>query len=60
MLLGVLSGFERLFRWLGPFKLSEEMVGIDRDGRVKVWMNPNLSKNEMTYTPEVNRAEISS
>lgn len=44
------EGFEKLYKHLGYFKTSEDMVGIDREGRVKVWLNSNYSKNYL-YGP---------
>jgi hypothetical protein len=44
------EGFEKLYRSIGYFKTSEDMVGIDREGRVKVWLNSNYSKNYL-YGP---------
>lgn len=40
-----LAGFEKLFAIIGYFKVSEDLVGIDTEGRVKVWFNHNFSKN---------------
>jgi len=34
------------------------MVGIDRDGRVKVWINPNYSKNEHYFPAELNKVYL--
>ena len=30
---------------MGYFDIIEEMVFIDKGGRVKVWANPNISQN---------------
>ncbi len=35
---------------IGTFRPSEEMIGVDSDGRVKVWINNNFSKNYL-YGP---------
>ena len=44
-MLSMLEGFRILFGRLGYFRICREMVGIDREGRIKVWRHPNLSKN---------------
>jgi hypothetical protein len=38
---------------VGYFDITEEMVFIDKEGRVKVWINSNLSKNEALFIPHV-------
>jgi hypothetical protein len=43
-------GFEKLAKLIGTFRPSEEMIGVDSDGRVKVWINNNFSKNYL-YGP---------
>lgn len=40
---------------MGYFDITEEMIFADRDGKVKVWMNPNLSKHHPNYEPDVNQ-----
>lgn len=40
-----LLGFKQLYNIIGYFKPTEELVCIDKYGEVKVWMNPDLSKN---------------
>jgi len=49
-LLATLEGVQRLFRHIGSFKTNEDMIAIDREGRVKVWLNTNFSKNYL-YSP---------
>ena len=38
-----LEGFKILYERMGYFDIIEEMVFIDKKGRVKVWIHPNLS-----------------
>jgi hypothetical protein len=38
-----LEGFKLLTEHFGVFKISEDMVFINRDGSVKVWINGDLS-----------------
>ena len=45
MLFATLSGFRFLYEKVGAFAVEEDMVFIDNGGKIKVWMNPNLSKN---------------
>ena len=45
VLSAALAGFEKLFAIIGYFKTSEDLVGIDTEGRVKVWFNHNFSKS---------------
>lgn len=45
MLSSVLNGFHKLYKLIGYFKPNEDMIGIDSEGRVKVWLNSNFSKN---------------
>jgi len=44
VLLAALRGFEKLYNLNGYFRPSEEMIGFDLEGRLKVWFNPNFSK----------------
>ena len=39
----VLRGFDLLSKMFGCFEPMEEMVGVDCEGRVKVWVNRNLA-----------------
>lgn len=45
-----LAGFQKLFNLIGYFWPNEDMVGIDVDGRVRVWLNSDYSKNYL-YGP---------
>lgn len=38
-----LDGFKKLREWAGFFKVVEDMVCIDRNGKVKTWVNTDLS-----------------
>lgn len=38
-----LSGFGTLFRIFGYFEITERMIGINQDYKVKVWCNSNFS-----------------
>ncbi len=40
-----LKGFCALYEKIGAFQVEEDMIFIDRNGLVRVWMNNNLSKN---------------
>lgn len=44
-----MEGFRVLYEKVGYFDITEEMIFMDKMGRVKVWMNPNLSKNYPYY-----------
>lgn len=44
LLYSALDGFEKLYRTIGYFHISEELICMDKDGQVKVWLNPDLSK----------------
>jgi hypothetical protein len=44
VLLSSLAGFKKLYQIAGYFKITEDLVCMDKDGRVKVWLNPDLSK----------------
>lgn len=52
-----LAGFEKLYAIMGYFKVSEDLVGIDTEGRVKVWFNHNFSKNYQTGSNVYGRQE---
>lgn len=41
----VFIGFEAIFRMVGPLKVRENMVGFDKEGNPKVWLNFNFAKN---------------
>jgi hypothetical protein len=36
---------------VGYFDITEEMIFISKMGRAKVWINPNISKNNPYFTP---------
>lgn len=44
------AGFQKLCGLIGAFWPSEEMVGIDGDGRVRVWLNSDYSRHYL-YGP---------
>lgn len=56
----VLEGFKVLFEKLGSFDICEEMIFIDKRGRVRVWIHPNLSQNQPYYIPNNNLRELHS
>lgn len=45
ILLESLEGFFQLYQHSGYFRISEDLICFDRTGRVKVWVNADLSKN---------------
>ena len=45
MIQTALEGYEKMFEKTGYFEVSSDMIGINRQGKVKVWINRNLSKN---------------
>jgi hypothetical protein len=45
-----LAGFQKLAEGIGFFRASAEMVGVDGEGRVRVWLNSNFSSNYL-YGP---------
>ena len=44
-----LRGFDELHQQLGPFHISEEMVGINNEGVVKVWVNSDFGKSRPNH-----------
>lgn len=40
-----LLGFQKLYRQVGYFQVKEDLVCIDKEGKLRVWMNSDLSKN---------------
>lgn len=40
VLFSSLEGFEKLYQSVGYFKVTEDLVCMDKDGRVKVWLHP--------------------
>lgn len=47
--MAALEGFEKLFQIAGSFEVTEDLICMDRDGKVKVWLNSDLSKCEPVY-----------
>jgi hypothetical protein len=47
-----LEGFHTVYHKTGFFEIQEHMVCINRQGKVKIWINDNLSKKypESIYT----------
>ena len=45
MIEAALEGYEKMFEKTGYFEVSSDMIGINKQGKVKVWINRNLSKN---------------
>ena len=43
VLLSCLDGFGRIVEYMGCFNVSENMIGVNTQGEVKVWVNDNLS-----------------
>jgi hypothetical protein len=39
----ILHGYHELFRKIGYFPINETMIGISREGKVKVWLHSDLS-----------------
>lgn len=57
-----LVGLERLYCLFGAFSLSGEMVVVNEEGRVKVWLTPHYhlnSKSEPTFPENCQTAESS-
>lgn len=48
LLLASLEGFQKLYQIAGYFRVIEDFVCMDRDGRVKVWFNSDLSKDTLS------------
>jgi hypothetical protein len=44
-----LQGFKILYEKVGYFAIKEDMIFINKMGQVKVWINPNLAKNQPNY-----------
>ena len=45
ILCSALLGFQKLHGLIGYFRPNEDMLGIDCEGRVKVWLNSDFSRN---------------
>jgi hypothetical protein len=41
-----LEGFKILYEKMGYFDIIEEMIFISKDGKVRVWVHPDLSRNQ--------------
>ena len=48
---GVFATTTGLYEKYGPFEVTEEMIFFDLEGRVQLWINPNLSKYLPNYEP---------
>jgi hypothetical protein len=35
-----------LYERIGVFSINEEMIFFNKEGKAKVWMNPDLSKHQ--------------
>lgn len=46
---GALKGFQKLYTLFGGFSIGEECIGIDREGKLRVWVNGDASKNLPFY-----------
>jgi hypothetical protein len=40
-----LRGYKDCYNKLGPFEVTSEMIGINNDGEIKVWVNPDFAEN---------------
>jgi hypothetical protein len=40
-----LRGYEALFKRMGSFDVTPNMLGINEEGKVKVWANVNFASN---------------
>lgn len=40
-----LEGYQHLYQHAGYFRVEEDQVGLDRTGRVKVWVNGDYGRN---------------
>lgn len=54
-----LEGYEKMFQKTGYFQVSPEMIGINKLGKVKVWVNKNFSKNFPDFNKiDLNKSEV--
>lgn len=37
--------YEFIFPKSGPFHVTDQMIGLNQDGHIKSWINPDWSKN---------------
>ena len=44
-MMAMLNGYQKLSDKVGGFPVSERQVLIDENGEVRVWINPDFSKN---------------
>lgn len=40
-----LEGYQLLYQHSGYFRVRDEQICVDRNGRVKVWVNAHLARN---------------
>ena len=45
VMMAALDGFSKMAARVGAFEVHENMVGINKQGEVKIWLNDDLSKN---------------
>ena len=38
-----------IYRKIGPVHVNQELIGIDGDGKVKVWVNENWALNHLSH-----------
>lgn len=55
-----LEGFKVLYEQVGYFDITEEMIFFTQAGKVRVWMNPNLSKHHPNYSSTVASSNVHS
>ena len=48
-------GFDLITRQVGPFNVTEDMIGINKSGVVKVWINSDFSKSVSDISIEIRR-----
>lgn len=53
MIDSTLEGYEKMFSKTGYFEISSDMIGVNKQGKVKVWFNKNFAKN----FPEFNKID---
>ncbi len=59
MLINVLKGFRELYNFsrLG-FEVNSEMIGVNNDGEIRVWINENFEENNFNGRVIKNNEEI--
>lgn len=45
MLMEAVIAFSLLFEEYGPFYINSKMLGVNQQGRVKVWLSDNFAEN---------------